>query len=211
MRTHGWAGNTPVSDEEAIERILATARRHIDERGSAMRIADVARELGVTRQTVYRYFPSTEALLQHTAMEEADSFLDGLAGHLQGIHDPAEAVVEGIAHTLESLPKDKYLGLLITPGRAGANSAGITSDAAFLIGRSIVERYDLDWEAAGYDEGALNGLVEFMLRITQSFVVDPGRPPREGRELRDFLREWVAPAVAFHARGSAPRPKAAGA
>lgn len=198
MRTHGWAGNTPVSDEEAIERILATARRHIDEHGSAMRIADIARELGVTRQTVYRYFPSTEALLRHTAMAEAGPYLDGLAAHLQGIHDPAEAVVEGIAHTLESLPKEKYLGLLIPPGRAGANSAAVTSDAAFLIGRSIIERYDLDWDAAGFDENALNGLVEFMLRITQSFIVDPGRPPREGEELRDFLRKWVAPAIASH-------------
>ena len=43
MRSHGWAGNTPASDEEAIERILDAAKQIIDERGSAMRIADVAR------------------------------------------------------------------------------------------------------------------------------------------------------------------------
>ena len=72
MRSHGWAGNTPASDEEAIERILNAADQIISERGSAMRIADVARILEVTRQTVYRYFPGTEALLIATAVREFD-------------------------------------------------------------------------------------------------------------------------------------------
>ncbi|WP_412520990.1 TetR/AcrR family transcriptional regulator [Actinomadura madurae] len=65
-----------MSDEEAIERILTTARRHIDERNRAIHIANIAQDLGVTRQTVYWYFPSTEALLQHTTMEETGSYPD---------------------------------------------------------------------------------------------------------------------------------------
>lgn len=44
MRSHGWAGNAPASDDEAIERILNAADKIIDERGSAMRIANVARD-----------------------------------------------------------------------------------------------------------------------------------------------------------------------
>jgi hypothetical protein len=52
MRSHGWAGNTPASDAEAIERILDAADKIIDERGSALRNADVAPALGVTPQTV---------------------------------------------------------------------------------------------------------------------------------------------------------------
>ncbi len=118
--------------------ILAVARRVIGERGDKMRIADIARELGVPRQTVYRYFPSTESMLQRTAIEEMGPYLDDLAAHVQGIHDPAEAVAEGIAHVLEQLPKQKYLGLLIPPGRPGASSAGITSDAAFAFGRQLL-------------------------------------------------------------------------
>ena len=54
MRTHGWAGSTPASDGEAVARILAAARKAIDARGADISIADVARTLGVTRQTVYR-------------------------------------------------------------------------------------------------------------------------------------------------------------
>ena len=173
MRTHGWSGATPQTDAEAVQRILAAAKRAIDERGADMRIADVARDLGVTRQTVYRYFPSTEALLVATAVSEAAPYLN-------------------------SLPKEKYLGLLLTAGRAGTFSAGVTSDMALTFGRSMLQRFAVDWSAVGIADGDLDALAEYMLRVVQSFVVDPGRPPRRGAKLRSYLREWVAPAIVHH-------------
>ena len=74
MRTHGWSGAAPASDDEAIARILDAAGKAIDARGADFSIADVARTLGVTRQTVYRYFPSTDALLVAAAVHAADDF-----------------------------------------------------------------------------------------------------------------------------------------
>ena len=56
-----------------------------------LRIADVARTLGVTRQTVYRYFPSTEELLFASGMRSAHGFLDQLAEHTSGLTEPAAA------------------------------------------------------------------------------------------------------------------------
>src|SRR5437868_1687064 len=106
MRTHGWSGAAPASDDEAVDRILAAACRAIDARGADVSISDVARMLGVTRQTVYRYFPSTETLLLAAATKAAADYLDRLADRLAGITDPTEAVVEGIATTLEWLPND---------------------------------------------------------------------------------------------------------
>ncbi|UGT57617.1 TetR/AcrR family transcriptional regulator [Nocardia asteroides] len=195
MRTHGWSGTTPGDDDEARERILAAARAAVQRSGGEFTMAEIARELGVTRQTVYRYFANADALLAATALAEAGRFLDVLAAHLDRIRDPADAVVEGIAYTLECLPEDRYLGLLLTPGRAGALSAGVTSDTALAFGRSILERFAVDWERAGIDSARLDELVEHMLRIVQSFVLDPGRPPRRGTELRAYLTTWVAPAL----------------
>jgi AcrR family transcriptional regulator len=204
MRTHGWSGATPADDDEAIARILDAARRRIDRSGKDFGISDVAKDVGVTRQTVYRYFPSTEALLFATSVAEVGPFLDTLAAHVRKIHDPAEAVVEGIAHTLERLPHERYLGLLLTPGKASAFSAGVTSDMAMTFGRSIVKRFDVDWASAGIVDDDLDQLVEFMLRIFQSLVIDPGRPPHQGKELRAFLRRWVAPAISISAPSHAP-------
>ena len=195
MRRHGWSGTVPATDSEAVERILAATRAVVERSGATCSMAEIARELGVTRQTVYRYFPNADALLAATALAETGRFLDALAEHLGAITDPAEAVVEGIAHALETLPDDRYLGPLLTPGRGSALSAGMTSDAALVLGRGILERTAVDWEAAGITGGRLDDLVEHMLRMVGSFVLDPGGPARDGAAVREYLRTWVAPAV----------------
>jgi AcrR family transcriptional regulator len=195
VRTHGWSGSAPATDEEAIARILDAASKAIDAQGPDFSIADVARTLGVTRQTVYRYFPSTDALLVAAAVHAASGFLDRLAAHLQGITDPADAVPEAVATALEWLPEDKHLGLLIKPGRPNPHTESVTSDVALDFAHSMVRRFDVDWAGLGFTDAELDELAEHLLRIIQSFVIDPGRPPRQAVELRDFLRRWVGSAV----------------
>ncbi len=197
MRSHGWAGNTPASDEEAIERILDAADRIIDERGSAMRIADVARALGVTRQTVYRYFPGTEALLVATAMRSADGVLDHMADHLNGITDPVVAMTEGMAFAIEELASDNQVEFVLNQRQRGGKRVSIITDTALAFGRSMLHRYDIDWEKYGFDEAGLDELNEFCLRVLHSFLADPGRPPRSGADLRRYLTRWIGPAIAY--------------
>ncbi|MGE2815116.1 TetR/AcrR family transcriptional regulator [Mycobacterium heidelbergense] len=207
MRTHGWSGAAPASDAEAIDRILAAAKRAIDKRGNEIRITDIARQLGITRQTVYRYFPSTDALLIATAISEAAPYLDALTKHLAKLHDPAQAVVEAIAHTLERLPEERYLGLLLLPGQRGAFAAGVTSDTALTFGRTMLERFAIDWNAVGITADKLDVLTEYMLRILQSLVIDPGRPPRRGPVLRHYLETWVTPVVLALESSNGPKRK----
>jgi AcrR family transcriptional regulator len=195
VRTHGWSGSAPATDEEAIARILAAASQAIDERGADFSIADVARTLGVTRQTVYRYFRSTDALLVAAAVHAASGFLDRLTAHLQGVTEPADAVAEAVATALEWLPQDKHLGLLISPGRPNPHTEDVTSDVALDFAHAMVRRFDVDWTGLGFSDTDLDELAEHLLRIIQSFVIDPGRPPRQGTELRDYLRRWVGSAV----------------
>ncbi|MGV0804339.1 TetR/AcrR family transcriptional regulator [Mycolicibacterium setense] len=195
MRTHGWAGSAPATDDEAIARILAAAGKAIDERGADFSIADVARTLGVTRQTVYRYFPSTDALLVAAAVHAASDFLDRLAAHIKGMTDPVEAVTESIATSLEWLPQDKHIGLLVAPGRANAHTESVTSDVAVDFARAMLHKMDVDWADVGYSDAELDELAEHLLRIIQSFVIDPGRPPRTGAALRGYLTRWVGSAV----------------
>jgi AcrR family transcriptional regulator len=197
MRSHGWAGNTPASDEEAIERILNAAEMIIGERGSAMRIADVARTLGVTRQTVYRYFPGTEALLVATAMRSADGFLGQLASHLRGITDPVTAMIEGVAFAIEQLPADSHVEFLLHQRDRSGRTVSIMSDTALTFGRSMLHRFDVDWEQHGFDEAGIDELSEFCLRVLHSFLVDPGKPPRSPADLRRYLTRWIGPAIAY--------------
>ncbi|MHA3018894.1 TetR/AcrR family transcriptional regulator [Mycobacterium sp. BMJ-28] len=198
MRRHGWSGDIPADDEEAITRIVTASRKAIDERGT-LSMSEVAQSLGITRATLYRYFPNHEALLRATAVSAVGRFLDHLAEHLDAITTPTEAVIEGIAYTLEQLPHDKYLGMVMQPGKASAFAAGVTSDIAISFGRSILGRFNIDWATAGFDDAGFDELVEFMLRTLQSLILDPGGPHRQGDELRAYLRRWIAPAVDAHA------------
>jgi AcrR family transcriptional regulator len=197
VRSHGWSGNTPTSDEEAITRILDAADEIIAERGSAMRIADVARSLGVTRQTVYRYFPGTEALLLATAMRSGDGFLEQLADHLRGETDPVGAMVEGMAFAIERLSEDDRIGFMLTRKHQGEVTPSITSDTSLAFSRSMLHRFDVDWEANGFDDAALDELSEFCLRVLYSFLVDQGQAPRHSETLRQFLARWIGPAIIY--------------
>jgi AcrR family transcriptional regulator len=193
VRTHGWNGDPPASDEEAVARILAATRSVIDRHADEVSMAAVAKHLRVSRQTIYRYFPSTDHLVGATALQATGGFVNRLAAHIAGFDKPGPAIVEALAFTLERLPEDPYLGILLEPTRAGPFARRITSEMAMDFGRSILERLDFDWSAAGYDDRMLDELIEHLLRTIQSFVIDPGRPPRAGQDLRRYLNRWVAP------------------
>jgi len=155
----------------------------------------------VTRQTVYRYFAGTDDLLAAVARSAADGYLDGLARHLAQVTDPAGAVIEALAFTIERLPEERYLGVLLTSGRSGRFFAGVTSPEAIGFARSLLERTAVDWEVAGYGRAELDELAEFALRLLLSLVLDPGTPARSGSVLRGFLRRWAGPAIACGAAG----------
>lgn len=191
----GWRGDPPRDDAEARERIVDAAVRCVELYGPHKTgLSDVASALGITRQTVYRHFESTEALLLAVGATAADAFLDGLAEHVADLSDPADAIVEATAYTFERLPHERFLGILLTTGRSGAFLKAVTSPEAMAFGRAMLERMNVDWEAAGYGPDDLDDLVEFGLRILQSLVLDPPRR-RSGAALRANLHRWVAPAI----------------
>ena len=196
MRTHGWGGNPPADDEEAISRILEATRRCLDQRGPAANISDVAEALHVTRQTVYRYFPSTEDLLRATAFQLVGPFMDDLARHVAEVADPGEAVVELVATALERIPIEPYIGLMFSTHRVGAFAMGITAPSGMALGRSMLERLGIDWTALGITGRLFDEFVQHVLRTIQSLLLDPGVPPTSGDALRQYLTRWLwAPAV----------------
>ena len=197
MRSRGWAGHWPASDEEAITRILDAADAIVAEPGSALRIADVARALGVTRQTVYRYFPHPEAIRLASAMRAADGFLDQLADHVGGMTDPVAVMVECVAYAVERLAGNPQFETLLAAGRDGGPSVSLTSDTALALTRTMLHRFDIDWQQHGFDATTLDELGELTLRTMHSILVDPGEPARRGPELRRFVARWLGPVILY--------------
>ncbi|MFV1366690.1 TetR/AcrR family transcriptional regulator [Mycolicibacterium elephantis] len=197
MRSRGWAGATPASDEEAIARILDAVDEVVAEHGSAIRLADVARKLGVTRQTVYRYFPNADALLIASAMRAVDGFIDQVVEHVRGVNDPVSALVECISFAVETLTGDPQLEGLLTRRQEGEAVTSLTSDTARTFCLSFLRRLDVDWQLHGFDSAALDELAEMTLRTVQSVLIDPGQPARNDRALRRFVARWLGPAILY--------------
>ena len=196
VRRHGWGGDLPTEDSDARRRIVDAARVIVRATGSPPTVAEVADALSVSRATVYRYYPSAEALLLAAASDGLESFLNDIADGLSSVEDPEHAVVEGIASTLEEIGRRTEVALVLGPRRGGAGPREMTSAVAVELGRNVLESAPVDWDAAGYRSADdLDALAEFMLRILQSLVVDPGNPPLTGDRLRAYLHRWVGPAV----------------
>ncbi len=189
------AAAPPENDDEASRRIVSAAVDLIGRTGSVISLAEVAESLGVIRQTVYRYFPSADALMRAAAIASVDGFLDRLARHIDGLADPVDAMTEGVVYTLSEVRRTPHLGLLLTGTYSNVRPDGLTSDEAQEFGMTMIERFDVDWARYGYDEAALRELVEYVLRTMQSFFVSPDDPPRSDDDLRRYLRRWMGPAI----------------
>ncbi len=204
MRSRGWCGDPPGSDDDARRRILDATRRCIDEQGAGVGISDVARSLGVTRPTIYRYYASNEELLIATVIDTTAGFLDRVYHRFPGCDGcPQRVVVEAVVRVLEQLPKERYLWLLLTTGRASLFSRGVTSPLSMGFGHAIVERMPVDWPSWGVGPRQLAELDEHVVRTIQSFMLDRGSPPRTGRRLRAYLDRWLAPPVGALCDGAA--------
>lgn len=199
MRAHGWAGSPPADATEARARILAATRERLAEFGTTS-TAEVAERVGVTRQTVYRYFPTTEDLLNAAAVEAVAELTAGLVDHVRD-HlaatggDAGDAAVEVVSYVYEHLRDDPALNRMLAPGRLSGTVTDLTSPTSIALGQTLLASFGVDWEAAGLDETGQAELVEHMLRTLQTLVLDPGDPPRSGAQVRDYLQRWLAPAL----------------
>lgn len=79
-----------MAASDTSQRILEAARRAMAERGiDRLTMATVARAAGVSRPTLYRWFPTKQLLLSAAAAYEEDLFIDGLRRLLPVGSEPA--------------------------------------------------------------------------------------------------------------------------
>ena len=159
------------------------------------RLADVATEAGVTRQTVYRYFSSVNEMLAAVAAADANDFLERMRTALLHVRTAEEAIVETIVYCRAELPNEPTLGLMLRNGEMEFFTREATSSGAVTLGAQMLRRLPVDWSAEGYDDSMLEGLAEMVMRVWLSFQQYPNRPARTDDELREFLRAWLCPRI----------------
>ncbi|MEU9048076.1 MULTISPECIES: helix-turn-helix domain-containing protein [unclassified Kitasatospora] len=122
-------------------RLLAAARALFTERGDQVQLPDVARAAGVGMGTVYRHFPTREALVEAAA---EDRFAGILAfARALADEDRDDPVLAYLHHVGEVLESDRGLSAAVealrgTPGSAplGRTRAELEEAVAVLIERA---------------------------------------------------------------------------
>ncbi|WIX88454.1 TetR/AcrR family transcriptional regulator [Amycolatopsis sp. DG1A-15b] len=197
MGHHGWQGNPPGTEDEARRRIVEAATACLDRAGLAKTsLSDVAAEAGVTRQTVYRYFPGLKDILRAVALAGVEEFAGRMERHLATSGTAAEAAVESVVFAVRTLPGEPHMGLLLQAGEADFFTDGVISPLAFSYGARILRNLPVDWAAAGIaTDEELQGLAEVLMRLFLSFLQYPSTPPLGDDELRALVRRWIGPAL----------------
>ncbi|RDI32124.1 TetR/AcrR family transcriptional regulator [Lentzea flaviverrucosa] len=197
MGYHGWQGNPPGTEDEARRRIVKAAMACVDRVGLAKTsMSVVASEAGVTRQTVYRYFPRLADILSAVALAGVEDFAARMARHLASFGSPAEVAVESVVFGVLEVPREPYLGLLLQAGESDFFTVAVTSPESFALGARILRDVPVDWAGAGIaTDDELQGLAEILMRLFLSFLQHPSTPALTDDRLRALVRRWIGPAL----------------
>jgi AcrR family transcriptional regulator len=196
MGHHGWKGNPPGTEDEARRRIIDAAAACLDQFGPAKTtLSDVASELGVTRQTVYRYYANLADLLGALAQAGLEDFVERMERHLSTFTTPADVAIESVVYAVQAIPQERHIGALFQAGETEVFSRDVTSSMAFSLGADMLRRVPVDWSEIGIRDEELEGLAEILMRLFVSFLQYPAAPPRTEDELRTLVRRWLSPAL----------------
>ena len=145
-----------------------------------LRMADVARAAGVSRQTLYYEFGSKDALAEALAMREAQRYMEGAEAAMVG-HEgsPGEAVGAATEYTLAVAASNPLLKAVLTDDSGGLLPFLTTrSEALLAAAREHCAQYlsshwpELPAEHVRFVADAVN-------RLTLSHLVLPGGRPDE--------------------------------
>jgi AcrR family transcriptional regulator len=96
----GVEGGASFSSTE--DRILGAALRLVGRRGvKRLGMQEVSEAAGVSRATLYRYFPSKDRLMDAVAIFDERTFSEGLAASLAVVEDPADRIRTFVAFAFD--------------------------------------------------------------------------------------------------------------
>ncbi len=190
-----WSGNSPKDKVEARLRICEATLGCIKRMGYLKTsMSDIAREAGIARPTLYRYFKSKpEAFI--TAIEGVGiRFAEEVARHAKKYDTAEDRIIEVIVFLCEKLPQDEDLSLAfdrdcseVLASRAFSDDETTLEFTRIAIAPLIEMRPDLSSSA---DE-----IAEIMSRFAISLTLFPGKYGLAGDNLRDLIRRRLIPGL----------------
>ncbi|MBN6052916.1 TetR/AcrR family transcriptional regulator [Nonomuraea sp. RK-328] len=133
----------PRTDAERNRaRVLEAARALFAEHGQEVQMAEVARVAEVGIGTLYRHFPTRQALIAAAAESRSAELLDHARARCLGAAeaDPAGALALFVGHIGEVLAADRGMSQVIEAVVGTTEPQGETGEALRDVARELVER-----------------------------------------------------------------------
>ncbi len=163
----------PSAPIETPSRILAAAFDCISDVGlGRTTVEDVARNAGIARQTVYRYFPSKEHLITALVLQEQEKFLDGIRAAFDAAPDLESSLEGGLLFCLRFAREHPLLDRLLNTDPETLLPY-LTVRAAPAIRRARAVLKQLVTEKAWVRANAVDAAVDAAVRVAVSYALTP--------------------------------------
>lgn len=184
-------GTKPVFNEtqqRIIDAAIACVKRWGVEKTS---LNDIAKEAGVTRPTVYNYFPNRQDILSTALMQSSFDFAERLYKHFRKFKTPRTRLLEAVIFCVETLPNEHYLTLLTGSDLSVfVNEGALTNEFSHQIRVSLFSEI---LKGCDYSESELVELTEFATRMLLSLLMTRSNVQRDQAALRGFLERRLLP------------------
>ncbi|MGB9227383.1 TetR/AcrR family transcriptional regulator [Mycobacterium sp.] len=194
-----WGDDRAILDDDEARRLLLdAASRCIVRRGnSQIRMAEVADEAGVSRSTLYRYFPGRDEVLLGLMLMRVDTALGDLVRSLDHPDDPVRSLPEMVLARVQSVdgnPLNEALFAAESTAVAAALELGSQPIVALLLAHygPLLQR----WKRAGrlYDDLDPRSIVQW-LNTTTLFLLSPSWRHRSAADKRRFAEQFLVRAL----------------
>lgn len=197
------------------ERILDAAFDALEDFGlTRTTVEDVAQRAGLSRQTVYRYFPSKDALIVSLVAREEEQFISGVRDAIEGHDDLGPSMANGVRFVLRFAREHPLLDRLVSTDPL-AFLPYLTTRGLPVVIRAREAMVDLIAPRAPHlPAEALRGALDAATRAIVSYVLTPSERPDEvvAADLTAMLMATLRnPAPDGDARGGASLPPDAAA
>ncbi|HEY9034310.1 MAG TPA: TetR/AcrR family transcriptional regulator [Pseudomonadales bacterium] len=154
---------------------------------------DIAKQAGVTRPTVYSYFPNRNDVIRTALLQSGYAFAERLMKHINRYDTVADRLVESILFALEELPREPYLAVLTEADISGyINKDALSDPEGLAICLSLFREI---FRPQPVDDDTLAEITELTVRLALSLLMITGSFTRNTEQQRQFLRRRLLPAA----------------
>jgi AcrR family transcriptional regulator len=170
----GVAAPTEPTEPTVLERILVAGLAVAESTGlTRLSMGAVAKQAGVSRQTVYKYFASKEALIAAVVEHEAATLIAAVVTAAQGHEEPAAAMEAALVAALRGARDHPLLDRLLRTEPEVLLPLLTGRDSTVMAQVREITRMVIGLRLPDLDPAELARFADIVTRLLISFAINP--------------------------------------